>query len=192
MESSEIKCPVCGLMHNIAQLCPQCGFEYHLMLTPPGELLQAAEERRLNDARTRWNQLQEMKASQSQGKLPLGFLITERFVVYCLQEGRNVLGAPGGKLAEDESYIELIFPGITLCQQHFVIDAQFSEDKKKVNFSISLLTTDASTSIFINTLTRPLTDESIALDTNDNIIICLGSGTGDNNVVLKFRKNLNR
>lgn len=189
MESNEIKCPVCGLMHNIAQLCPQCGFEYHLMLTPPGELLQAAEERRLNDARTRWGQLQEMKAAQSQGKLPLGFLITERYVVYCLQEGRNVLGAPGGRLPEDESYIELLFPGITLCQRHFVIDAQISEDKKKVIFSISLLAADASTSIFINTLTRPLTDESISLDTNDNIII---SGTGDNNIVLKFRKNLNR
>lgn len=192
MESNEIKCPVCGLIHNIAQLCPQCGFEYHLMLTPPGELLQAAEERRLNDARTRWNQLQEMRAGLSQGKLPLGFLITERYVVYCLQEGRNVLGAPGGKLSEDESYQELTFSGIALSQRHFVIDAQVSEDKKKVLFTISLLSTDASTSIFINTQTRPLTVESMPLESNDNIILCPSNGAGDNNVVLKFRKNLNR
>lgn len=189
MEQKEMQCPVCGQKHEASQLCPQCGYEYHLMLVPPAKWLEEAEQRRLNEARARWQQQQESTQKALEGQQPLGFLITSRLAVYCLYEGRNVFGAPGAQSAEGEHYQELTFPGVSLCQRHFAIDAAISEDGRKVSFMACLLDGGIST-VCINSQAQTLTPQPTPVGNNDNIILC--PGNIENNVELKLRKNLNR
>lgn len=189
METIQIKCPVCGCDHDVRELCPQCGFEYHLMVSPPKGWLQEAEKKRLADACARWQALQESRQKAEEGKTPLGFLITQRLVVYSLYEGRNVFGAPGGQAAEGEHFQQLMFPGVILQQRHFAIDAARGEDGRKVNFSACMLA-NGSTAICVNSQTKQLSADSLPIGDNDNILICPEGGTTC--IELKLRKNLNR
>lgn len=84
MDTNMITCPVCGTQHEIGGFCPECGFEPHLFAKVPSENIQKQERDRLEISSSIWEELQELRRKQSSNNKPLGYLITDRLVVYCL------------------------------------------------------------------------------------------------------------
>ena len=121
---------------------------------------------------------------------PLGFLMSDRFVVYCLYEGLNTFGTSAtSSEVQGEVCQNILFPGLKILPRHFQVEVKFSEDGKKTLFSIRKLMEDG-VNIYLNTLTQNVDNNVSELTSGDSILL---SQDGTNvNVELKFRKNMNR
>lgn len=189
MDTNTINCPVCGMQHEIGGFCPECGFEPHLFTKVPSENIQKQERDRLEISSSIWEELQELRRKQSSNNKPLGYLITDRLVVYCLYEGLNTFGTTQEINMEDEVFQSIHFAGVNISPRHFQIEAK-AQDGKKVSFSIKALSNNKSAKLFLNTMTQMLDENFTELNSGDNILFSTDSENVD--VELKFRKNINR
>lgn len=189
MDTNMINCPVCGTQHEIGSFCPECGFEPHLFTKVPSESIQQQERDRLEFSSRIWEELQELRRKQSSNNKPLGYLITDRLVVYCLYEGLNTFGSTQEIDMEEEVFQSIHFAGVNIAPRHFQIEAK-PQDGKKVLFSIKSLPNNKSAKLFLNTMTQMLDENFTELNSGDNILF----STDSENVAveLKFRKNINR
>ena len=177
----EAKCLVCGADLEGAVLCPVCGFEHHEWLVEPAQALKEYEAERLAAAKEVWERLQAEKASVTRNK-PLGFLITENLVVYCLYEGKNTFGS--SKVSDNDLHQKLILSGYGLRPVHLSVTVSRGE---RVNtFTVREVNPGDDPSVFVNSRTEPVTDGSQLTD-GDNLLISIGAMTTG----LKFRVNLN-
>lgn len=132
----------------------------------------------------------EMINDTGKGQKPVGFLISDRFVVYCIYEGLNTFGVSASSSeVKGEVCQNILFPGVKILPRHFQIEVKFSEDRKKPLFSIRKLVEDG-VNIYLNTLTQNVDNNFSDITSGDSILL---SQDGTNvNVELKFRKNMNR
>lgn len=183
----KIHCPVCGTSHNIGDLCPECGFEPHFYTEIPSEAIKQYEQQRISSAKRVWDELQSLRNAQEKAKQPVGFLITERLVVYCLYEGVNGFGAGVSDIPQDVQYQNLLIPGIQILPGHFEIEVQ--KDEKRTIFLIRR-TNPEGVDVYLNTLTQKVDSTGMQLNSGDSIL--LASDPNAVNVELRFRKNITR
>lgn len=177
----DAKCQVCGADLDGAVLCSVCGFEHHEWLVEPSAELKEYESGRLSSARQAWERLQEEKTSVTRNK-PLGFLITENMVVYCLYEGENTFGS--AKVSDTDLHQKLILSGYGLRPVHLSVTV--TKGERTHTFTVKEVNPSEVPSVFVNSRTEPVTDGSQLTD-GDNLLVSTGAmATG-----LKFRVNLN-
>lgn len=189
MDSYMITCPVCGTAHDIGVFCPVCGFEPHLFTKVPSEIIQQQERDRLELSSQIWEELQELRGKQLSSNKPLGYLITDRLIVYCLFEGINTFGSSQGLDAIEETFQSIHFAGVNISPRHFQIEVK-PQEGKKVLFSIKVLPNDKSAKVFLNSMTQMVDENFTELNSGDNILISNDMENAD--IELKFRKNINR
>lgn len=177
----DAKCQVCGADLDGAVLCSLCGFEHHEWLVEPSAELNEYEYGRLSAAKQAWERLQEEKASVRRNK-PLGFLITENMVVYCLYEGENTFGS--AKVADNDLHQKLILSGYGLRPVHLSVTVSMGE--RTHTFTVKEIDPADEPSVFVNSRTEPVTDGSQLTD-GDNLLVSTGTMAAG----LKFRVNLN-
>lgn len=186
-----MNCPVCGALHEVGSFCKECGFEPHLFTKVPSEYLQQQERDRLEISSKRWQELQELRSNCSSGSKPLGYLITDRLVVYCLYEGLNTFGSTSEtEDKKEENFQSIHFAGVRILPRHFQIEVKTQDDKKS-QFSIKVLhRTGEGANVYLNSMTQIVEDSSTELNSGDSILF---SNDSENiNMELKFRKNINR
>ena len=190
MDTNMINCPVCGAQHEIGNFCAVCGFEPHLFSKVPSENIQQQERGRLEISTRIWEELQELRGKKSSNNKPLGYLITDRLVVYCLYEGLNTFGTTQDiDVDKEEVFQSIHFAGVNISPRHFQIEAK-PQEGRKVLFSVKALQNDKSAKVFLNTMTQMVDENFTELNSGDNILF---SNDSENvNVELKFRKNINR
>ena len=190
MDTNMINCPVCGAQHEIGNFCPVCGFEPHLFSKVPSENILQQERGRLEISTRIWEELQELRGKKSSNNKPLGYLITDRLVVYCLYEGLNTFGTTQEiDVDKEEVFQSIHFAGVNISPRHFQIEAK-PQEGRKVLFSVKALQNDKSAKVFLNTMTQMVDENFTELNSGDNILF---SNDSENvNVELKFRKNINR
>lgn len=191
MDTNIINCPVCGTPHEIGTFCLKCGFEPHLFTKIPSENIQQQERDRLEISSRIWEELQELREKQSSNNKPLGYLITDRLVVYCLYEGINTFGTTPEAEEKTEEYCQSIhFAGVNISPRHFQIEAKIQEGKKVV-FSLRILPNKSNCAkVYLNSMTQIIDNNFMELNSGDNILF--SNDSVNVNIELKFRKNINR
>lgn len=174
-------CLVCGARMDDCIICPDCGYEHHEWIEP-SDKVKEFEEKRLSQAKEAWNRLQEQKHSVTRN-MPMGFLVTENFVVYCIYEGTCSFGS--SKVVDNDGmHQKLIIPGCNLKPVHFCVET--SKGERISTFRISEAGDGTEPSVFVNSKTEPVRGVTEIHD-GDDILISAGNVTS----VLKFRINLN-
>jgi hypothetical protein len=175
------ECLVCGSDLNGVNICGVCGFEHREWLVEPSDKLRQYEDQRLELARNLWNRRQEENAASAMCK-PLGFLVTEKMVVYCLYEGENTFGS--AKVAEIAQHQKLIIPGCALKPVHFSVDV--SKGERLPEFTLKEMNPGEQPSVYLNCEDEPVAD-SIRLADGDSLLV----GSGDTFGKVTLRINLN-
>ena len=138
------------------------------------------------------NELEKIKdeIKNKKSAKPIGFLVTERFVVYCLIEGVNTFGSSKNN-PDCDQHQKIIIPGHKLKPIHFSIVVS----KVDNNYIYTLNEIDSKPrSIFVNSLHEEMFD-AFHLSDDDNILISYTMNGKDNYQEdylpkLKFRKQI--
>lgn len=182
-----ITCPVCGTGHTVGELCPECGFEARLYADIPSEEVRHYESERIAAAKRLWDELTALRQKSGSGTAPVGFLITDNLVVYCIYEGINIFGIGAVPQQQDAHYNNMLIPGIPMLPEHFTIQVAKTGEKKKNQFTIGC-SAPAETAVFLNTLTDRVGPEPVVLNSGDEVL--LSAGQTEVELRLKFRKNI--
>lgn len=186
---TDLKCPVCSSSIETGNICPECGFEVRLFTEIPSEFIQNAERERITSYKQVWDELVLLRQKVKTAKKPVGFLISDRLVVYCIYYGENVFGSASSNGVSEESSLQtMLFPGIELSPRHFEIQAEPSSEGNKTIFQIKALSKEGA-GVYVNSLTQKV-DDILELTSGDTVI--LSSGTETDVVELRFRKNIIR
>ena len=186
---TNLKCPVCNSSIETGNICPECGFEVRLFVESPSEFIQNLERDRISSYKRMWDELVLLRQKVQTAKKPLGFLISDRLVVYCIYNGENVFGSTSNNGAAEDSLSQtMLFPGIELSPRHFAIQAEPSGEGNKTIFQIKTLSKEGA-GVYVNSLTQRV-DDVLELTSGDTVI--LSSGNDTDVVELRFRKNITR
>jgi len=184
---ADLKCPVCNSPIETGNICPNCGFEVRLFAAIPSEFIQKAERDRISSYKRVWDELVLLRQKVKTAKKPVGFLISDRLVVYCIYNGANVFGSASNCGETEVSSTQvMLFPGIELSPCHFEIQSELSDEGNKTVFHIKALSKEGA-GVYVNSLTQKV-DDVLELASGDTVI--LSSGNEDDVVELRFRKNI--